>query len=338
MAGAGRSARSWLPVALIVAGLVLVGLAAVRLMSDEDSSATPEPATAAPTTTTGPTTTTTAPASSGTATYEAACRDELLVEVSAPYTDPGLVEVSGIAVDPEGVAWVMNDSGDRPRIYGLRRDGTVQTVDVEGADAVDWEDIAVQRTGTGTYLWIADTGGNTFDRDTMQLYRTPVPEPAAASVVATRFEVTFDDGPHDIEAVFVEPDGSLALLTKEPGRSRIYRVVVLESGEATVHHVGEFSVGDGVNTVVTSADLTHDGTAVVLRTYGSVFVVPVDPGQAIPLALADTDRRCRARPPIELQGEAIAFLPDGSGYVTMGEGENPYLTTVTVLEPAVADG
>ncbi len=94
--------------------------------------------------------------------------------------------------------------------------------------------------------------------------------------------------------------------------------------------LGTFSVGDGENTVVTSADIAADGSVVALRTYGSVFLVPVDGDRPLVDSLSDRERHCRGIAPVEMQGEAIGFQPDGSGYATMGEGANPYMTMVSV--------
>lgn len=261
--------------------------------------------------------------------YEAACSEGLSAQVAPAVTDPDLVEVSGIAVDRSGVAWVLNDSGDRPRIYGIGPDGSVRRVEVGGADAFDWEDIAIQRSADTEQLWIADTGGNIEPRTTVQLYRVPVPAEGVDAVAAERFDVAYPDGPHDVEAVMVEPSGHVLLLTKDPGSSTVYRVDPTAPA-VTAELLGTFSVGDGEATLVTSADMSADGSTIVLRTYGSVFLVAVDDGQSVMEALADRDSHCRGVPPVELQGEAISFSTGGTGYVTMGEGADPYLTTVTV--------
>ncbi|HVR76496.1 MAG TPA: hypothetical protein VMT52_19360, partial [Planctomycetota bacterium] len=79
-------------------------------------------------------------------------------------TDPALSEISGIvpASGRDGVFWVHNDSGDRPRIFALEDSGRVLgAVDVEGASAVDWEDIAAgPGPRPGRHLFLADTGNN----------------------------------------------------------------------------------------------------------------------------------------------------------------------------------
>ena len=71
----------------------------------------------------------------------------------------------------------------------------------------------------------------------------------------------------------------------------------------------------------------------MLRTYGSVFVVSVPAGQTVMGALGDETRRCRGVSPLEVQGEAIALLPGADGYVTVGEGSRPRVTTVVAPKP-----
>lgn len=313
--------------------------------------------------------------------HTAACAGDLVVEsVSAPIADPGLVEVSGVAIDSAGVAWVINDSGDSARMFGLspqapssgstsygssssgsassgsasssgealeRPAMEVRTVTVEGAENVDWEDVAVAAPDRSA-LWLADTGGNISPRSEVVLYRVPVPPAGATSVSAAAVGVVYPDGPHDTEAVVGTPDGSVLLFTKEPGRSRIYRVAVpaglagstggtdrtAVGASVTAEPLGEFAVGDGVTSLLTGADLSTDGSTVVLRTYGSVFVVAVPTGQSVAEALTDKSLRCRAIAPVEFQGESVALTPDGLGYVTVGEGTNPKLTTVRVRPAA----
>ena len=84
------------------------------------------------------------------------------------------------------VFWMHNDSGDEPRVYAVRRDGTVYPSDrygteqpgtlIGGAINVDWEDITVDNRG---HLIVADSGNNYNDRRDLVLYVLPEPSPAA---------------------------------------------------------------------------------------------------------------------------------------------------------------
>ncbi|GIV09980.1 MAG: hypothetical protein KatS3mg019_2071 [Fimbriimonadales bacterium] len=152
-------------------------------------------------------------------------------------------EMSGIARSRvyEGVYWVHNDSGDRPRIFPIRRDGSVvippfvsrrdgsdrpedpdavyEGILIEGAANIDWEDIATD----GDMIYIADVGNNGNARRDLAVYvvQEPNPEATLQAHVLKRIPVAYPDQkafPGDVwrfdcEAVFVF-HGKLYFLTK----------------------------------------------------------------------------------------------------------------------------
>ena len=88
---------------------------------------------------------------------------------------PEATEISGLVASPTqpGVLWAHNDSGDRARIFALRSDGSLMaSLDVPGAEATDWEDIAV---GPGGDLLLGDIGDNKSVRKDIDIYRVPEP-------------------------------------------------------------------------------------------------------------------------------------------------------------------
>lgn len=303
---------------------------------------------AAPPSTTS-TTTTTAPVRPTADLVEAACGGGLVVTRGEPVDQPLLAEVSGLAITELGAdgyrAWVLNDSGDEARLYGFGAGRTSEVVTVLDAEHVDWEALAAVG-GEDPHLWIGDVGDNRAERPTVQLYRVDVPRAGEQATRAERVDVTYPDGPHDAEAILADGSGAVWIVTKEPAWARVYRVdPPTGGGPATAVAVGELRPGDGPATTVTDAAVSPDGAAVVVRTYGGAWLYPVDPGQDPAAALvsgkdpgrgadgtARRERRCRAEAGAELQGEAVAFLPDGSGYVTIGEGTSPAPSTVTVRD------
>ena len=104
-----------------------------------------------------------------------------------PQLGPGPVrENSGIVKSRlwPNVFWMQNDSGDEPRVYAVRRDGSVHASDryelpgtlIGGAINVDWEDIGVDKQG---HLIVAGFGNNRNDRRDLVLYYLMEPDPTA---------------------------------------------------------------------------------------------------------------------------------------------------------------
>src|SRR4029079_9582249 len=154
------------PQATLAAGLVAVAVLASCSASDDGAERT---ATTRSTSSTSAPTETTRPASASLA--DAACDRALGLRRGPEVADPEVLEASGVVVGRRqpGVSWVQNDSGGLPRLYGIHDDGSVQRVDVTGAEALDWEDLAPAVGGDHAGLWIADTGDNATSRASVQL-------------------------------------------------------------------------------------------------------------------------------------------------------------------------
>ena len=270
-----------------------------------------------------------------------ACSTRFVAADAGTVSDTALTEISGIDV---GVAnpslyWVHNDSGDTARIFALSASGATRAAyTLMGANALDWEDIAVGGgpvAGT-PYLYAADIGDNARSRSEIVVYRVPEPTVAArgtfslAGVDALRLR--YPDGAHNAEAVLVHPKtGELVIVekTSSGGTAGVYRAPAgLVAGSlTTLSLVSRLSLPTGWTSVVTGADLSPDGTQLAVRTYAGVLLWGRDAGSSIwaPFATAP----CTGPTPPEFQGEAIALLANGRGYVTVSEGANPILHTYT---------
>jgi hypothetical protein len=146
-------------------------------------------------------------------------------------------------------------------------------------------------------------------------------------VAADALTFTYPDGPHDAEALLVDPDrGDLVIVTKDwtlTGHSQVFRAPAdLAAGSTTVlEQVARLDLPIG--TLVTGADVSPDGSVVALRSYAAVSLYPRPDGQDVWTAFTQTP--CTGPHPIEKQGEAIGFAADGSAYATISEGANPTL-------------
>ncbi len=111
-----------------------------------------------------------------------------------------LVEMSGVAPSQrtDEYLWVHNDSGDQPQIYAVDRQGRdVGTVEVSGATAIDWEDMASFKWNDEPWLIVADTRDNQARRSEVTLYAFPEPDPRRQKQVkvAKRWVVRYAEGP-----------------------------------------------------------------------------------------------------------------------------------------------
>jgi len=277
--------------------------------------------------------------------YDATCKNKLVTSSAGPITDPALTEISGIhaGVRNPKIWWVHNDSGDTARVFALDATGAVRGIySFEATPAIDWEDIAVvagATPGSGT-IYAADIGDNARNRAEVQVYRVAEPAvalsgPALVTALAgvETLHLTYPDGAHDAEALILDPVfGDLVIVAKSftGGAVNVYRAPAnLASGSTTaLTKVGQIALGPGLANAVTAADVTSDGRAVALRTYGAVKVF--NRSTTNKLWTAFGAGACSAPLPSEGQGEAIGFRADGRQLATVSEGTNQMLHLSTV--------
>src|SRR5690349_6522501 len=137
------------------------------------------------------------------------------------------VEISGLAasVAHPGVLWAHNDDAGAAHLFAFATDGRELALADVDADVEDFEDVV--RAGGPVagreYLYLADTGDNDLTRDQIAVLR--IEEPAVTldddggEIEVTdvdTFTLTYDDGgPHDAEAIAIEPGtGDLYVITK----------------------------------------------------------------------------------------------------------------------------
>lgn len=196
--------------------------------------------------------------------------------------NPSIVESSGLVRSRRwpNVFWTHNDSGDRARIFAIRRDGTGVNnratsnsgIQVIGAKNMDWEDIAVDSEG---YLIIGDIGNNIFHRPKLTLYRVEEPDPFKdqSTARAEKISIYFPDRPPpalDSEALFWAK-GSIYLLSKTRNgvNTGLYRVNETQPREAVpLIRIGSFDF----QTPVTAADASPDGRLLAVLTYKAVWI------------------------------------------------------------------
>jgi hypothetical protein len=260
-----------------------------------------------------------------------------------------LDEVSGMVASRKqpDLFWVHNDSGDEARIFAVGPGGELRAeVELAGVEARDFEDIALlsRPDGQPDVLYVADTGNNLKRRKTVQILKLPEPTVArgGATVRLARtpesVEVSYEDGTHDVEAMLVDARGDVYLITKAHLLARedvngVYRVTAeqMKGKRAIAHRVASLPTGP-----TTAADVSADGRTVAVRNYWVALWWRVEPGQSLMDVFATPACHLWLRES-NRQGEAFAFLPDGSGFLTVSEGKHPELFSYTYGPPKPAD-
>lgn len=248
---------------------------------------------------------------------------------------PELDELSGLVASRKnpGVLWVHNDSGDGPRLFALRTDGSlVGRFTLPIGKAVDWEDIAI---GPGSrdkapHLYIGDIGDNARRRDDgVLIHRIKEPTlPSSAEALVERqlgpvesFRLRYPDRPHDAETLLVEPTtGEVVLLTKALLRTpRIFYaeslkkpITTLQGGERV-----DLRASKIFSLLPTAGDVSPDGRWVIVRSYTAAYLWKRDPSR--PLHETFKSPACSVPLAREPQGESLGFSADGKGYFTVSE-------------------
>ncbi|MCL5280524.1 MAG: hypothetical protein M1376_11520 [Planctomycetes bacterium] len=253
-----------------------------------------------------------------------------------------LRELSGIAASRRnpGVLYVHNDSGDAPQIYAINEKGQLLgTCRTKGANARDWEDIAV---GPGpdpnrSWVYIGDIGDNAAKRPEIIVYRVPEPKVDAVTPFgqmtigpAEALRLVYPDKPRDAETLLVDPlTRDLYILSKRELAPRVYRAAYPQSTTQPIklEQVAVLPLG----LFPTGGDVSPDGRWVIVR--GMFGAALWERPLGAPLWRAFLGQAKAIPIAAEPQGEAICFDSKGIGYFTISEGRHPTLYYFAAAEP-----
>ncbi len=264
-------------------------------------------------------------------------------EPSAPLADVSgapFAEVSGIAASStrDGVFFLHGDRGDEPVLAAVDRSGALigehRVVDAENED---WEDLAAAPCpDEGDCLYVGDIGDNDEMRANVTVYVVREPAEGDEKVSSIRRYVgVYPDGPHDAEALLVDPcTGRVHVVTKEDP-ARVFAFPFDPEDTSTLEAVAELTLPGPTRDArqITGGDWDRDGDRFVLRGADRQYLFTVDPDvrestwALAPEVLVGTT---------ELQGEGVCFGPDGDLY-TVGEGRPAPLSIVACAEPGPSE-
>lgn len=287
--------------------------------------------------------------------------------------DERIVEASGLAASRRhpGLYYTHNDSGGAAEVYLVGDDGRTRlTIVLDGAENVDWEDIAIAPGQAGDRdVCVADIGDNKARRREIAVYRFPEPATLGSDdgarappdhapgqhptmrVKPDRFRLRYPDGAYDAESFAVHPQtGDGYILTKTlDGRPRVYKLPApwapRESAPGVGHdlivltYLGLLQIdAQPAPACLTAADISPDGRRLVARSYVCGWEWRL--AEAVPRA--EFDRIFRSDPRMirlasEPQGEAIAYTPDGRALRTISEKRPTRMYEVSCESPRHPD-
>ena len=272
-------------------------------------------------------------------------------------SDARLDESSGLAASRRfaGMLWTHNDSGDSARVFLLNARGqTVLVVNFNGANARDYEDIAVAGKGKNAQVYVGDIGDNKSKRDSIDIYRfaesaiSPnAVSPNAISSTRTnerapqvdltpqKMTLRYPDGAHDAETLIATADGFLIIVTKTSGVATIFKTPRPFSANATqtLVEVGRKQFGGiGVFTrLATGGDLSSDEKRVVVRTYSASYEWTLPTGKNKWREVWNQSPRVSALP-VQPQGEGICYALDNRSWFLSSEEKNSALWQMPISQ------
>ncbi len=195
-----------------------------------------------------------------------------------------LKEVSGIETTSKSdLIWTLTDGGNAPNIYGINKNGAIIKELKIKAKNNDWEDITSDKEGN---LYIGDFGNNDNTRKNLTILKISKDSlNNSGKTTVERISFKYEDQAKfppkkkqmyfDCEAFFHYND-SLYLFTKSRvnnnfGRTNLYKIPA-KGGYHVAQLINSFTSGNDLHSWVTSADISNDGTQIVLLTQKSVIV------------------------------------------------------------------
>ncbi|WP_233269874.1 hypothetical protein [Polaribacter sp. L3A8] len=187
-----------------------------------------------------------------------------------------LEEVSGTeVVSNSDLIWMLNDGGNKPKIYGVSSRGSIEKELTIKEKNNDWEDLTSDEDGN---LYIGDFGNNDSKRKNLVILKVNHEDLTSDKKVKvekikfyypnqTKFPPKKKQLFFDAESFFYYKN-SLYVFTKSRvkskfGKTSLYRIPAKE-GEYEAQFISEFNNCDEMDCWITSADISNDGSKVAL--------------------------------------------------------------------------
>jgi len=192
-----------------------------------------------------------------------------------------LKEVSGNQmIANSDLIWMVNDSGNKPEIFGVNQQGKIVNVVNVNAKNNDWEDLTSDEKGN---LYIGDFGNNNLKRkkgSILKIANQDIIQKENVDVEKIDFEYPKVDSKKktsfDAEAFFYYQNYfyifTKSRQNKNLGKTLLFKVPN-KKGKHIAEFVSEYEFCNSVDCRITSADISKNGTEIVLLNHSSVFIL-----------------------------------------------------------------
>lgn len=246
-----------------------------------------------------------------------------------------LNEVSGTeTIANSDLIWMINDSGNTPKLYGLDTKGNIIKAIKINAKNNDWEDLTTDSLGN---IYIGDFGNNFNKRKNLAVLKVKNEDLIDSKNVEIqhisfyypnqkKFPPKKKKMHFDCEAFF-HFNNSLYLFTKSRekqnfGKTNLYKIPATQ-GNHEARFIASFKTCNELPCRITSVDISHNGKQVALLTLDAVWLFSnytkdnFFNGKAIRFPFE-----------YESQKEGVCFKNDSTLYITdersHGKGGNLY--------------
>lgn len=194
-----------------------------------------------------------------------------------------LKEVSGTEiVAKSNLIWMINDSGNKPVLYGLNTKGNIKKEIQIKAKNNDWEDLTSNEKGT---IYIGDFGNNNNKRKNLSIIIVKQKELDEKKAEVDKIEFEYpnqykfppkkEDRYFDTEAFFYFKK-HLYIFTKSRvkdnyGKTTLYKIPA-KKGKYTAKIIDEYTSCASLECWITSADISNDGKKVALLSQKNVLI------------------------------------------------------------------
>jgi len=195
-----------------------------------------------------------------------------------------LEEVSGTeVVSSSKLIWMLNDKGNKSKIYGVSKKGKIVKVIKVNAKNNDWEDLTSDEKGN---LYIGDFGNNESRRKNLAILKVNAKDLLSSKKVEvekirfyypnqTNFPPKSKQLFFDAESFFFHKN-SFYIFTKSRvkskfGKTALYKIPATK-GNHKAEFISDFNSCDEMNCWITSADISNDGKKVALLSPSSVLI------------------------------------------------------------------